>query len=257
MPKPSGEKPSGDKLTGREALPDLFGDWTEQSAPRQSPFKRTAEETISFIMKLRNHGFRDTALARAFELVPRESFAPRKFADLAMKDYALPLPCGQTMTAPLTVAKMLAALEVDAHHQVLEIGAGSGYVTALLGKLAAQVMSVERFKSLSVEAAAKLSGASISNVRLIHADGLSSRLPAMLGMDGAAGFDRILVNGALPAWPDMLVQLLKPRGLAVAVIADGAGARLETLVRNGGGHDRTVQGVLSMPSLRTGVAEAL
>ena len=86
----------------------------------------------SFVLSLRAKGIRDTALLRAMELVPREVFAPRRFTDLARTDVALPLPCGQTMTGPATVAAMLLALGVQAGQRVLEVGTGSGYVTALL-----------------------------------------------------------------------------------------------------------------------------
>src|SRR4051812_26461567 len=101
-----------------------------------------AVETASFILSLRARGIHDTALLRAMELVPREVFAPRRFADLARTDVALPLPCGQTMTAPRTVATMIAALGIAPGQRILEIGTGSGYVTALLAQMGADVLSV-------------------------------------------------------------------------------------------------------------------
>src|SRR5215212_9784186 len=109
------------------------------------------EEAIgvaSFILSLRERGIRDVPLLRAMELVPREVFAPRRFTDLSRTDVALPLPCGQTMTAPRTVAEMLVALKVSAGQRVLEVGTGSGYVTAVLAKLGAEILSIERFATL-------------------------------------------------------------------------------------------------------------
>src|SRR5690606_5170717 len=99
----------------------------------------------SFILSLRGSGIRDVELLRAMELVPREIFAPRRFTDLARTDVAIPLPCGQTMTAPRTVAVMLLALDVHPGQRILEIGTGSGYVSALLARMGAMVSSVERF----------------------------------------------------------------------------------------------------------------
>ena len=90
------------------------------------------QETAAFLLNLRSRGIRDVAILRAMELAPRDMFAPRRFADLARSDVALPLPCGQTMTSPMQLALMLRELAVSRQHRVLEIGAGSGYLTAVL-----------------------------------------------------------------------------------------------------------------------------
>jgi protein-L-isoaspartate(D-aspartate) O-methyltransferase len=96
----------------------------------------------SFLLSLRSRGIRDIHILRAMELVPRDVFAPRRFSDLSRTDVSLPLPCGQTMTAPGTVAAMLVALGVGPEHRVLEIGTGSGYNAALLSMLAGPTGSV-------------------------------------------------------------------------------------------------------------------
>jgi protein-L-isoaspartate(D-aspartate) O-methyltransferase len=84
--------------------------------------------------------------------VPREIFVPHRFADLARRAIALPLRCGQTLPEPWLTAKMIEALAPLPRHRVLEIGTGSGYATALLARLAREVLSIERFKSLAIEA---------------------------------------------------------------------------------------------------------
>ena len=89
-------------------------------------------------------------------LVHDLSEGPRRFTDLARTDVALPLPCGQTMTGPVTVAAMLLALGVQPGQRILEVGTGSGYVTALLARLGAEVTSVERFNTLAESAAQHL-----------------------------------------------------------------------------------------------------
>ena len=127
--------------------------------------------------RLRAKGIRDTALLRAMELVPREVFAPRRFTDLARTDVALPLPCGQTMTGPAhggRHARSRSALQPG--QRVLEVGTGSGYVTALLAKLGAEVISVERFDTLAAAAAQHLKIVEAGKVRLEVGDGLAARV---------------------------------------------------------------------------------
>src|SRR3712207_8949777 len=112
-------------------------------------------EAAAFIMSLRARGIRDTAVLGAMERVPRDLFAPRRFADLSRTDVSLPLPCGQTMTAPGTVATMLVALEAREGQRVLEIGTGSRYVTALLARPGCRGHTVERYATLAAGAAAR------------------------------------------------------------------------------------------------------
>ncbi len=154
---------------------------------------RTSEEAVgaaSFILSLRARGIRDMALLRAMELVPREVFAPRRFTDLSRTDVALPLPCGQTMTAPATVAAMLLALGVQPGQRVLEIGTGSGYVTALLARLGAEVMSVERFNTLAESAVQHLKIVEAGKVRLEVGDGLATRARALRPHPAQRGLPR-------------------------------------------------------------------
>src|SRR5688500_18776411 len=120
-------------------------------------------EAAAFVLALRARNIRDTAVLRAMERLPRELFAPRRFADLSRRDLALPLPCGQTMTAPATVATMLAALEARPGQRVLEIGTGSGYVTALLAQLGCRVHTFERYATLAESAVERLGVAGVAD----------------------------------------------------------------------------------------------
>lgn len=201
------------------SLPDLFEDAPPEA--RGSPYVRSALDRLSFTLKMRERGYRDTALLRAFELVPRESFAPRRYADLARRDISLPLACGQIMTAPLTLARIITLAAIEPGCRVLEIGAGSGYATAILAHLAGEVVSVERFKSLAVEADGKLRDFGPGKSTVIHADGLQSL--------GQGQFDRIVIDSRLPAWPQRLIDALAPGGRMVACIGEPGQARLKTL----------------------------
>ena len=147
----------------------------------------------SFILSLRARGIRDIALLRAMELVPREVFAPRRFTDLSRTDVALPLPCGQTMTAPRTVATMLLALGIQPGQRVLEIGTGSGYVTALLARLGADVVSIERFNTLAESAVQHLKIVEATTARIEIGDGLATASARALRPHSA---ERCLGRGA-------------------------------------------------------------
>jgi protein-L-isoaspartate(D-aspartate) O-methyltransferase len=173
----------------------------------------------SFILSLRARGVGDTGVLRAMELVPREVFAPRRFADLSRRDLALPLPCGQTMTAPGTVAAMLVRLGVLPGNRVLEVGTGSGYTAALLARLGGQVKTVERFEALAAAAVGHLKAAGLE-------DGVAVELGDGLAPPGTETFDRILVNGVAPTIPAVLVERLAPKGCLVGAVVTDQGPRL-------------------------------
>jgi protein-L-isoaspartate(D-aspartate) O-methyltransferase len=196
------------------------------------PAPRERVEAASFVLTLRARGVRDKTVLGAMERVPRDLFAPRRFADLARSDIALPLPCGQTMTAPSVVAAILVALGVEPGQRVLEIGTGSGYTTALLARLGCRIHTVERYAPLAEEAGARLAAAgTIGSIDVEIGDGLA---PSATG----ARFDRILVNGAVAALPPAVTALLAPGGRLVgAILVEG----LPRLVRA----ERSYQGTLS------------
>jgi protein-L-isoaspartate(D-aspartate) O-methyltransferase len=214
---------------------------------------RDEQEAIgvaSFILSLRAKGIRDTALLRAMELVPREVFAPRRFTDLAKTDVALPLPCGQTMTGPATVAAMLLALGVQPGQRILEVGTGSGYVTALLARLGAEVTTIERFNTLAESAAQHLKIVEAGKIRLEVGDGLAVRVRDR--------FDRILLNGACAGIPETVTSLLGPGGRLVGALTVEAAPRLVRIERLADGESKqSLGGALRISPLATGIAATL
>jgi protein-L-isoaspartate(D-aspartate) O-methyltransferase len=222
-----------------------------RTAMETTPEMTGAEETVAFLMKLRAKGIRDTRILRAMETGARDLFAPRRFADLSRSDVSLPLPCGQTMTAPGAIATMLVALGVEPHHRVLEVGSGSGYVTAVLGRLAREVLSVERFRTLAMSAAERIAALGLQHVRIATGDGLA--IGPELGP-----FDRILLNGSVDEAPAGLVASLGVGGRLVGATTGGEGARLLVI-------DKTSEGALTqvrpdplrLPPLVAGAARAL
>lgn len=156
---------------------------------------------MQFLLGLRRRGIRDTNVLRALETVPRELFVDPADRDVAWEDRALPIACGQTISQPSLVAAMTDALDVHRHHTVLEIGTGSGYQAAILGKLAGRVVTVERFRTLAELAESRLRRLELTNVEVHLADG-------SLGWPAAAPYDRIILTAAAPQIPPAVFDQL-------------------------------------------------
>ena len=165
------------------------------------------EQRAALALQLRGASVRDVAVMGAFERVPRELFAPHRFRDLANRDMALPIAAARpSSTADL--ARRIDALGVGPQHRVLEIGAGSGYGAAVLSRLAKEVVSVERFETLAIEASGRLSALAIHNARVFCEDGLA---PARsMGL-----FDRIIMHLSVEDPPMAVLDLLAPGGVMV------------------------------------------
>lgn len=192
---------------------------TGEGSAKRGPDPRV----VRLILSLRNAGITDQRTLAAIEATPRELFTPKALAEHAYVDQALPIDCGQTLSQPLIVALMTQHLDLKPEHRVLEIGAGSGYQTAILARLAAEVISIERWPELLGQARARLAGLGVANVELRLGDGT-------LGAPDAAPFDRILVTAAAPERPDALIEQLKAGG-GVLIAPVGAGGDDQQLIR--------------------------
>ena len=181
-----------------------------------------ARERAQFTLRMRQRGLADVRVLRALERTPRSFFVPQRYADIAARDIALPIGGGQTAPPPSTVAAMIEALRLGPDHRVLEIGAGSGYATALLGQIVREVVSLERSQTLAVEAAARLRAYGLANVSVAHADGLAA--------DATQGpFDRVLVHALIEPPAPRLTRWLAQGGLLAAGLADEGGQRIVRL----------------------------
>jgi protein-L-isoaspartate(D-aspartate) O-methyltransferase len=165
-------------------------------------------ERMEFQLGLRRRGISDQAVLRAMEEVPRENFVAPGFVDSAYADQALPIECGQTISQPFVVAYMTEQLEVAPQHRVLEIGTGSGYQAAVLSRLAREVVTVERYRTLADTARARLRALGCTNVTVHVGDG-------MVGAPELAPFDRIIVTAAAEDIPKALVAQLTETGKMV------------------------------------------
>jgi protein-L-isoaspartate(D-aspartate) O-methyltransferase len=187
---------------------------------------------MQFLLDLRRRGIADVAVLRALDEVPREHFVEARFADAAYADQALPIPCGQTISQPFVVAYMTEQLGVQPHHRVLEVGAGSGYQAAVLSRLAREVVTVERYRTLADAACKRLAALGYQNVEVVHGDGFA-------GVPERAPFDRIIVTAAAETVPDALLAQLADGGVMLLPLGPHRGTQhLVKLTKTAEGLDR-------------------
>lgn len=182
-----------------------------------------SEERAQFTLAMRAKRINTLDLLRALERAPRALFMPPRFADISGRDIALPIGCGQTSLPPSIVAAMIAALEIKPAHRVCEIGTGTGYCAALLAQLASAVVSLERFQTLALEAAARIKAFGLANVTVHWADGFERHL-------SGERFDRVLIHGLIEPPGEAFRRLIGRAGILVAVVA-GPGRGEQRIVR--------------------------
>jgi len=158
--------------------------------------------------QLARRGVRDPLVLEAMGQVPREAFVGEGYEEFAYDDLPLPIGAGQTISQPYVVALMIEAAGVRAGDVVLEVGAGSGYAAAVLGRIAARVVAIERHPSLAEKARRRLESLGCGNVELHAGDGTR-------GWPDAAPFDVIIVSAGGPAVPEALKAQLAPGGRLV------------------------------------------
>jgi len=186
-------------------------------SPSPSPDDRVGR--MEFLLNLRRHGITDAAVLRAMDEVPRERFVLSDQAEIAYADQALPIACGQTISQPYVVAYMTERLAVKPDHRVLEIGTGSGYQAAVLSRLAREVVSIERYRTLADAANTRLAALGFGNVEVVAGDGLK-------GVPDKAPFDRVMVTAAAEEVPQALVDQLADGGVMVLPLGPHDGSQM-------------------------------
>ena len=179
-------------------------------------------QRMEFMLSLRRRGITNQAVLRAMDQVPREHFVTSELIDAAYADQALPIACGQTISQPYVVAYMTEKLDVHPDNRVLEIGTGSGYQAAVLSRLAREVVSVERYRTLADTARMRLKTLGYDNVEVVLGDGFA-------GAPERAPFDRIIVTAAAETIPAALVEQLAEGG--VMILPLGSRAASQVLVK--------------------------
>jgi len=173
---------------------------------------------MEFLLTLRRRGIGDQAVLRAMDEVPRERFVEAEFTESAYADQALPISCGQTISQPYVVAYMTEQLALRPHHRVLEVGTGSGYQAAVLSRLASEVVSIERYRTLADQARERLHALGYNNVEVVVGDGFA-------GVPGKAPYDRIIVTAAAEQVPQALVDQLAVGGVMLLPLGAHGGAQ--------------------------------
>jgi protein-L-isoaspartate(D-aspartate) O-methyltransferase len=163
--------------------------------------------------QLRCRGITDQRVLEAMSKVPRHEFLSCQYQWDAYADHPLPIGEQQTTSQPYIIAVMLQAAEVKWPDRVLEIGAGSGYQTALLCELAREIFAVERYAALAEEVSRKLEKLAYKNATVVTGDG-------SLGFPEHAPYDAIIVAAAAPRVPPALVEQLAPGGRLVIPVGD-------------------------------------
>jgi protein-L-isoaspartate(D-aspartate) O-methyltransferase len=216
------------------------------SAPLRPPL--TASEfripRERMVKRLREHyGISDRRVLDAMLTLPRHFFVPEALQGRAYGDHALPIAANQTISQPFIVARMSELLELDDRSRVLEIGAGSGYQTAVLSKLAAQVYAIERIAELARQAQARIRGLGIYNATVKCFDGT-------LGWSAHAPYDGILVAAGGPDVPEPLLAQLQIGGRLVIPIGETRESqRLIRVIKTEQGYEREDQGACAFVPL--------
>jgi protein-L-isoaspartate(D-aspartate) O-methyltransferase len=192
--------------------------------------------------QLRQRGIRDERLLAAMSKVPRHEFVGQQNWNEAYADHPIPIAEKQTTSQPYMIAAMIQAAEIKLEDRVLEIGAGSGYQTALLAELASQVFAVERYASLAEAAQKTLERLGYRNAKIVTGDG-------SLGLPEAAPFDAIIVSAAAPRIPQALMDQLAVGGRLLIPVGESEQQVLQLVQRSadGGTTVHTLEGCRFVP----------
>ncbi len=172
--------------------------------------------------QLRARGISDPRVLEAMLRVPRHEFVEEPYRVDAYEDYPLPIGDGQTISQPYVVAVMLESLQLTLNDNVLEVGTGSGYVTALLAELVGQVSSMERHADLAASARYRIATLGYTNVEIFTGDGT-------VGLPANAPFDGILVSAAAPRVPPALLSQLRDGGRMIIPVGSSDSQQLQLI----------------------------
>lgn len=168
----------------------------------------------------------DDRVLQLLDEMPRDEFVPDAYRRLAYADVGIPLDHGQSMMQPKVEGRLLQALDITAADDVLEVGTGSGWLTALLARLARHVISIEYFADLLERADRKLRARGLQNVTLEQGD-------AVRGWDRHGPYDAIAVTGSMPVLPEAFKQSLRPGGRLFVVVGDAPAMEAQLITRIG------------------------
>ena len=199
---------------------------------------------IRLTLELREAGINNTKVLSAIETTPRELFIPESFRNQAYENIALPIGKDQTISQPYIVALMSQLLEINTNHKILELGTGTGYQSAILSKLARRVYTIERIKSLLINAENIFKKLKITNIVSKHGDG-------NLGWSEQIPFDRIIFTAATKEITKNLFSHIKENGIIVApIIVNSSQVLKKYIKKNNKIQEEDITDVVFVPNLK-------
>lgn len=209
------------------------------------------EGFAAFLLRLRGKGIVAKELIAAFEATPRRLFVPNQWQSVCWAEGMIPIECGEAMEGADLQAMIISALGIEPGHRVLEIGAGSGYTAAVMSRLAARVISVERYKTLTELVRQRFESLGITNAFVRQADGIN-------GLANEGPYDRIVSWTAFDGLPRGFVDQLSTGGMMITPIGlEESEQPLVKLIKIGSRFEREDIGVVRLQPIRPGVAAVI
>lgn len=209
------------------------------------------EAFAAFLLRMRSAGLDDKRLFEAIEATPRRAFVPGQWQAVAYSERMIPIDCGEAMEGLDLQAMVINALQIKPEHRILEVGTGSGFTAAVMGRLAKRVTSAERFHRLAEAARHRIESLGLENVLVRLADGRT-------GMKREGPFDRIVVWAAFESVPRDAAEWLATNGVMIAAIGPGEGQqKLARLTKIGSRFEREDIGTVRLQPLAENVAAVI
>lgn len=209
------------------------------------------ERFAAFLLRMRGAGLDRRDLMAAVEATPRASFVPPQWRADAWSDRSLPIECGETIEGIDLQMRAISMLSLEPGSRVLEIGTGSGFTSAVMARLSARVLSLDRFRTLCEAARTRHETLGLSNILIRQADGSQ-------GAPAEGPFDRIIAWASCESLPRSFVDQLASGGIMIAPIGPGDGVQvMEKLTKLGSRFEREVVGNVRFQPMAAGVAAAI
>lgn len=209
------------------------------------------ERFAAFLLRMRGAGLDRRELVAAVEATPRSGFVPAQWSADAWDERSLPIECGETIEGLDLQMRVLGALDLQPDSRVLEIGTGSGFTAAVMARLAARVLTLDRFRTLAQQATRRFEALSLGNALARHSDGGQ-------GLPAEGPFDRIVAWAAYETLPRGFVDQLSSGGIMVAAIGPAEGVQaMEKLTKVGSRFERVPVAEVRLQPMANGLAQTL
>lgn len=209
------------------------------------------EKFAAFLLRMRAAGLDRRELVAAVEATPRSAFVPAQWGADAWSDRSIPIECGEAIEGADLAMRVLAALDLNPECRILEIGTGSGFTSAVMARLAARVLTLDRFRTLTDQAARRHQALGLANIIVRQADGAQ-------GVPAEGPYDRIVTWAAYETLPRPFVDQLSSGGIMIAAIGPGDGVQaMEKLTKVGSRFEREQLAQVRFQPMAAGIAQTI